>query len=210
MDAVEPSEIKSKINDIRNQKNQNLHIYVCELEDLKTEKTYDYVTLIGVLEHAGRHIHTLDPYVDMLRLAKRYLKPNGKLIIAIENKFGMKYWSGAREDHTGRYFEGIAGYENTKDIRTFSKNELEEMFKEAGFGTLKFYYPLPDYKIPQTIFSEGYLPKTGELRNVSTTYDMDRLQIFKEDAVYDSICRDGMFEYFANSFLVFADSEGEG
>lgn len=31
-----------------------------------------------------------------------YLKEDGKLLIAIENKFGLKYWAGS-EDHTGKF-----------------------------------------------------------------------------------------------------------
>ena len=30
--------------------------------------------------------------------------------MAIENKLGLKYWSGCKEDHTGRYFEGVSKY----------------------------------------------------------------------------------------------------
>ena len=32
---------------------------------------------------------------------KQLLKPDGKLLIAIENQYGLKYWCGALEDHTG-------------------------------------------------------------------------------------------------------------
>lgn len=63
--------------------------------------------------------------------------------------------------------------------------------------------------MPQIIFSEDYLPKTGELRNMSMVYDHDGMQLFKEEAVYDTLCKDNMFEYFANSFLIFARREDE-
>ena len=31
-------------------------------------------------------------------------------MLAIENRMGLKYLNGAREDHSGRAFEGIQGY----------------------------------------------------------------------------------------------------
>lgn len=37
----------------------------------------------------------------MLNMLKPFLKENGKVLLAIENKFGLKYWCGAAEDHTG-------------------------------------------------------------------------------------------------------------
>ena len=81
------------------------------------------------------------------------------------------------------------------------------MLQKTGYGKLKFYYPQPDYKMPQTIYSENYMPKAGDLRNITVTYDQNRLQLFREEAVYDSLCRDDMFGYFSNSFLIFAKKE---
>ena len=46
--------------------------------------------------------------------------------MAIENKLGLKYFAGCKEDHVGRMFEGIEGYKNTSGVETFSKRELEK------------------------------------------------------------------------------------
>jgi cyclopropane fatty-acyl-phospholipid synthase-like methyltransferase len=66
------------------------------LNDIKLEEKFDYITLIGVLEYAGMFTHTNNPTVDFLKNIKRYLKDDGTIILAIENKFGLKYWSGVR------------------------------------------------------------------------------------------------------------------
>ena len=87
------------------------------------------------------------------------LKPNGKLLIAIENKYGLKYWCGAREDHTAIPFDGLNQYILSKTAQTFSRQELADLVKNAGFENSFFYYPLPDYKFPQVIYSDEYLPK---------------------------------------------------
>ena len=57
--------------------------------------------MIGVLEYQGSYTNSENPYKDFLKKIKQLLKPNGKLLIAIENQYGLKYWCGAREDHTG-------------------------------------------------------------------------------------------------------------
>lgn len=54
-----------------------------------TEK-YDYITLIGVFEYSEGYIGTHQPYVEMLRRISRHLEKDGKLVIAIENRLGLK------------------------------------------------------------------------------------------------------------------------
>lgn len=95
----------------------------------------------------------------MLRRTSCHLKPGGKIIIAIENRLGLKYWAGCTEDHTGTYFEGLEGYPKTEGVKTFSKKELLDIIHQAGEFSTTFYYPYPDYKFPMTIYSDEYLPK---------------------------------------------------
>ena len=200
--AIELSKKRSEINKIRNEKCNNLEIYVGNFEDIKIEEKFDYVTLIGVFEYSICYINDENPFHTMLEKAKEYLKQDGRLIIAIENKYGLKYWAGATEDHTGKTFDGIGQYKNVDRVRTFSKIEIERMLKEAGFVNNEFYYPIPDYKLPSVVYSEKYLPSVGDLRNISIPYDRDRYQLFDESIVFDALCRDNKFEEFANSFLI--------
>ena len=79
------------------------------------------------------------------------------------------------------------------------------MLKENGFHNTEFYYPVPDYKMPVTVFSDGYLPEVGDLRNVTAAYDRERYELFDEELVFDEICDEGGFPLFANSFLVIAE-----
>ena len=66
-----------------------------------------------------------------------YLKNTGKLLIAIENKLGMKYFAGAPEDHTDIPFFGINGYPGNHSVRTFSKTELQELVKKMRISFSK-------------------------------------------------------------------------
>jgi len=203
--ANDLSRRRSTINATRHKDADNLEIIVGNFEDIQTDEKFDYVTLIGVLEYAIYYISSGSPFVDLLKKAKSYLKPGGKLFVAIENKFGIKYWSGASEDHTGHPFDGINGYDGVDRVRTFSKPGLEEVLKEAGFKNLEFYYPLPDYKLPLEIYSDRWLPGHYPVSGNTPNYDRDRLILFNEEKAMNELIQDGQFEYFANSFLVICE-----
>lgn len=197
--AIEMSYKRALINHERN-KSKNLNIIVGNFFDIEVEQKFDYVTIIGVLEYIEAYSeHT---YEEFLRKVKSLLKPDGKVILAIENRFGLKYFAGTREDHSGIFFQGIEGYQYGRGIKTFTKKELVKLIEKAGFSTYNFYYPFPDYKFPYTIFSDEYLPKVGDIRNILHNYDQDRLGLFNEEKVYDSLIENGLFTEFSNSFLV--------
>ena len=126
-------------------------------------------------------------------------------MIAIENRLGLKYWAGCTEDHVGKYFEGLENYPDTRSVRTFSRKELSDIIDQAGEFKTTFYYPYPDYKFPMTIYSDKRLPKKGELRDNFCNFDRNRIQLFNEGKVYDSLTDAGLFQEFSNSFLVIVE-----
>ena len=207
--CIELSKKRSLINANRNKDKDNIEILVGNFQDIEISEKYDYITLIGVFEYAKSYINSERPYEKFLEIIKKYLKPNGKIIIAIENKLGLKYWAGCKEDHTGLYFEGLEGYPKTDVVRTFSKNEIHELLKESGFKNNEFYYPYPDYKLPNVIYSDDYLPKLGELDDNLRNFDADRLVLFNENAVFDSIIRANLFQELSNSFIIISSFEKE-
>ena len=200
--CIELSKKRSLINAYRNRECDNIRIILGNFEDIKLNQKYDYVTLIGVLEYAAMYISSKNPYIDLLSKAFSLLKENGKLIIAIENKMGLKYLNGANEDHYGKPYVGINDYISCKGIRTFSKNEIESMLRKIGEKNWKFYYPVPDYKLPYEIYSDLFLPQPGDIRYYRVNYDSPRSYMYNESVVFDQISNDGMFPYFSNSFLV--------
>ncbi len=201
--SVDLSMRRSKINATRNRNCDNLTIMVGNFNDVVLQEKYDYITLIGVLEYAAYYTDAKEPFSAFLAKISEYLKPDGKLLIAIENKFGLKYWAGAREDHTGRFYDGLEGYIGTDaKVRTFSKEKLSEIIKEAGYSSMEFYYPFPDYKFPTQIFSDACLPKEDDLNLGLDVYDNTRLHTMNENRVYAELLKEGKFDFFANSFFV--------
>jgi len=205
--CIELSEKRSLINAERNRDRENIEIKLGNFEDIKLEEKYDYISLIGIWEYAGLYVNSEEPYVFMLKKIKEYLKPNGKIIIAIENKMGLKYLNGAKEDHVSKVFAGIEDYRDISYVRTFSRPELCQLFERAGIRDYKFYYPSPDYKLPDSIYSDTYMPKVGEIRTWGKNYDHVRLALYNDAIVVDQICRDGIFDYFSNSFLIICNEK---
>lgn len=202
--AVELSKKRATAALFRCRERENLKIIVGNLNDIEFEEKFDYITLIGVLEYQGKYTNSDNPFRDFLVKIKGLLKPGGKLLIAIENQYGLKYWCGAKEDHVGLPFEGINQYYMTGgDARTFSKSALEGLVKESGFEKCFFYYPMPDYKLPTVVYSQEYLPSNENMHDVRFYYAPDDSTVMiQEEKVYMDIIENHVFEFFANSFLV--------
>lgn len=209
--CIDLSRRRCMINAYRHRECDNLRILVGNFQDIEANltETFDLITLIGVFEYAQFSIQSENPFVDYLARIRSHLAPGGRIVIAIENRIGLKYWAGATEDHTGVYFEGLEGYPTTDYVRTFSKPELEAVMREAGLEQFAFYYPYPDYKLPERIYSEQYLPRKGELNRNRQNLDRERIQVFSEERVYDSLLESGLFQQFSNSFLVVAGTPGK-
>ena len=202
--CIELSKKRSLINAYRNQNFDNIEILLGNFQDIEPalQDKYDYITLIGVLEYAALYINDKNPFAEMVKRMERHLTANGKIIIAIENRLGLKYWAGCAEDHNGFYFEGLEGYTQTDGAKTFSKKELENVIDSAGKFKRTFYYPYPDYKFPMQIYSDEYFPRKGELTNNICNMDRKRMCLFDETKVFDTLLESDMFEEFSNSFLV--------
>lgn len=201
--AVDLSLRRSRINATRHRDCDDLNIMVGASEEVlpQLEERFDHVTLIGVLEYAGVYSDAERPYHQVLNMIREKMKDDGTLWVAIENKLGLKYFAGCKEDHTGRYFEGIEGYPHREGPYTFSRRELAALADECGFEC-SFYYPYPDYKFPVKIFSDVCLPREGELSRNWQNFDADRVVLFDESKAFDTILEAGLFPELANSFLV--------
>ena len=201
--CIELSRKRSLINAYRNKDKDNIEIKVGNFQDVEShlDEKYDYIMLIGVLEYALSYIDDPKPYEKFLEILSGHLTQGGRIIIAIENKYGMKYFAGAREDHTGRYFDSIMGYPHGSGVRTFSRDQLARLAVDNGFR-YKFYYPYPDYKLPIMIYSDDRLPAVGDFTMNERNFDGERFTAFDEGLAFDESVRDGSFPFFSNSFLL--------
>lgn len=202
--CVDLSKKRSMINAYRHSECENVTIHVGNFKDIEPDlpSDYDYICLIGVFEYGQSYIGGDKPFVEFLNILKKHLAPDGRIIIAIENKYGLKYFAGCMEDHLGTYFSGIENYASGGEVRTFSRQGLEAIFEECGVEEYHFYYPYPDYKFMTTVYSDKKLPGMGELTNNLRNFDRDRMLLFNEKNAFDGLIKDGLFPIFSNSYLV--------
>ena len=202
--SVEPNEARARAILKRYSDKDNLDIVVTEISKIKLEEKFDYITLFGILEYAQEIFNTENPALDMILYCKKMLKPNGKLLIATDNKFALKSYIGEKDECTGITFDSITGYKNSNKQYKLGKKKIENVLKEAGMNHYKFFYPLPDYKLPSLIFTDEYLPSSSKI-NGYFPYYMDSSSIFYSEVdAYDAIIKEDkkMFPFFANSYFI--------
>ncbi|HAQ51429.1 MAG TPA: hypothetical protein DCR12_01525 [Lachnospiraceae bacterium] len=154
--------------------------------------------LYGFALHTGNS--SLETLLSTLLSLKR---EGGRLLLALENKLGMKYWAGCQEEQKGGYYIGIEDYKEWTDkIKPLSKKELEEVLQGFDDISYKFYYPYPDYKYPTIIYTDECLPSEGELFRNNRNIDRERYIVIDETKAYDSVIKAGLFAEFSNSYLI--------
>ena len=206
--ALEADPAKTEILKTRYQGKDNLTVVTGSFSDLPENKTYDLIVSCGSLPLAGLYFpNEEDPYQTFLSEMKKRLSPGGRMVIALPNKLGLKYFSGAREDYTGAPFTNIEDYHYHPDKRTFGRNELAGMLDKADLPGGIWFYPYPDWRFPIMLFSDERLPKPGELNRNLESCDQERYVFFDETKAYDSILKEGLFSEFSNSFLVLIGAE---
>jgi SAM-dependent methyltransferase len=184
--AVEGSRRRAEIAAERCRDLANVRVACDNLASFETAERFDVVTLIGVLEYSRRFIEAADPVLEALQRARAWLADGGVLILAIENRLGLKYFAGCAEDHLDRPYSGIEDLYGPHTAVTFGKNELANLLSKAGFRVQDWYYPFPDYKVPSIVVAEGAMADPGFdvpallFRARSRDYRGNRLRLFDE------------------------------
>jgi hypothetical protein len=181
-------------------------------QEIDFPDTFDFIFCIGVLEYSVHFFDDADPYDSAFRKLGSLLAQNGTVFVAIENKLGLKYFSGAREDHSGIRYDGIEGYSRSEaKARTFGERELG-LLGGKYFNACHKYFPFPDYKIPDVVVAEEAFAKTdiSELitRNTPEDYPVRGIPKFSHTLVHKQLQLNGLSSALSNSFL-FAFSNGK-
>jgi SAM-dependent methyltransferase len=208
--SIEDGPIRAQCASARCAGLDNVKVFCADMRNVDYQKQYDYVLLIGVLEYSPIFFPDEDPIEACLKLVRCALKDDGKAIIAIENRLGLKYFMGLTEDHTNISYYGIHDLYTKNTACTLGKKELAVKLAQAGFQSLEFQYPFPDYKLPVVLLTDlafetdNFYP--GEI--VSQTKSRDYLGIgyptFLERLAWPKLDENALTRDLANSFLVIA------
>lgn len=208
--ALEGTPRRAAIARSRTRDLPNVHVVAEKFDQFSVERKFDVITLIGVLEYANLFMPAEQPALAMLRRACTMLKPDGHLVIAIENQLGLKYFAGAPEDHLGVPMYGIEGRYRQDQPQTFGRKVLMDMLAESGFAQTEFMAAFPDYKLPASIVTEEGFVASGfdasPLASQSVRRDpqLPSILAFSPELVWPALAHNGLALDLANSFLVIA------
>ena len=144
----------------------------------KKPEKYDYVTIIGKFT---------DEKLDM---AVDHLASKGKIIIAVDNKFGLKNWTTAARPNLA------------------TKDEIVEKALEKKLKLTSTYYPVPDFTFPLEVYSEYNLPKEGAIRTAAPEFEQDKTLLMDEPTAFSEMIREGRFDEYANSYILIFEKKG--
>ncbi|MFR2534524.1 MAG: SAM-dependent methyltransferase [Clostridia bacterium] len=199
---------KAKAIAKRNEKVENLEIIVGELQDICLNQRFDYITLIGSLPYVAKASGKTSQ--ELLIDLQKLLKEDGKLLLAVDNRFGIKYFVGNPEPYLEKKFVGLLNYNNEEEkIETYTRQKLIDILDKAGFSSKHFYYPLPDYRMPNVIFSDLELPQYNTIDKYTPYYTeksdilVDEIDLFREILKTDNT----LFTFFTNAYFVEASKQ---
>lgn len=146
--------------------------------------------------------------------ASMCLKPNGRLIVCANNRFGVRYFCGDRDPYTNRNFDSIENYRkavaSVKDEvsgRMYDKITLRKMLQKAGFVQQQFYSVFPGLENPTLIFADGYEPNEElNIRCVPMYHNPDTV-FLEEEYLYTGLIQNHLFHTMANAFIIICSKQ---
>ena len=146
----------------RYHKIKNIKLIHSDAFSLPFPKNYfDCIYLVGVLEWIPLSYegNPRKIQMDFLKYLKEKIKKGGKVIVGIENRFGLQYFLGWR-DHNGlwgtnllpRFFANLYSQLVSKSeyrTYTYSFNGYRKLFLDAGFKKVEIYAALRSYRFPR-------------------------------------------------------------
>ena len=202
--TIEPNIEKARLLGKRHQQRENLEVIVGNLHDIRLEKKFDIITLIGIIPYIKELMGKDVKLIELIRYLERFLSEDGKFLLAVDNKFGLRYFSGHPENILNEQFESLIGYSNKAEkIETFTKKILQNMINDLGYNA-RFYYPLPDYRLPNVIFTDSEPAKYNSVDKYVPYSTLKSNTVFNEIDVFREILKtdNQMFAFFANSFFI--------
>lgn len=162
---------------------------------------YDYIICVGMLECCSNPD-------NLLGILASHLNSGGIMLLATDNRFGLRYFCGDRDRFTGSNFDGIENYCRIKydkfqkiDGRCFSREEVIAMLEKAGLVCHHCYSVYPSIEAAQLIYREDTFPNEEVSGRYFTDYNSPNTVFLEENQVLESISSSSLFHEMANGFL---------
>lgn len=188
-----------------------LNVMSVDTEELKSEswtnnhkEEFKYVVIVEAFEMEESPEYIIDSI-------SKVISSDGKMLLGMNNRLGIKYFCGDKDKYTNNIFDGIENYrrayvKNSDRFtgKCYSKNEMIKLLEKSGFEerNMRFYSVFPDLLHPQVMYAEDYLPNENLNRRLFPQYNNPSTVFLEEEQIYDSLIRNDMFHQMANAYLI--------
>ena len=198
---------------IRTAEFNTVEILAGDIADFVADDLFDVVLVIGVLEYTPSGMASINAPQEFLDRCASFLKPDGVLVLAIENQFGLKYLLSYPEDHWGIPWVGLEGYQKG-ETRTWSRPVLGGLLTSAGFVHQEWMHPYPDYKLPTAVVREQLFDNGNGrelikklVRRPVVDHSGSPWLVSDPQLSFSEMVDGGFGRLVPNSFLVFASAD---
>lgn len=171
-------------------KKSKVYIYEDELERLGSVQAVFGIDIEYIADFESINFNDFDTVIaygseKVSKLMQRE-KPNTKLVLIFDNKYGMNYF----EEEFG------------------DKEALSVKAVREWIGEHSTYYPYPNYRYVYKLFSDKEMPGAGELSQIKA-YDYPRFALKDIGERFSQTAKTGDFDSFANSYIIVAGGNEE-
>ena len=164
-------------------KKSKVYIYEDELERLGSVQAVFGIDIEYIADFESINFNDFDTVIaygsDMVSKLMTKQKPNTKLVLIFDNKYGMNYF----EEEFG------------------DKEALSVKAVREWIGEHSTYYPYPNYRYVYKLFSDKEMPRAGELSQIKA-YDYPRFALKDIGERFSQAAKTGDFDSFANSYIL--------
>ncbi len=166
------------------------------------KERFDIIVAVDILEYAGTP-------GTLLERIRSLLKPDGRLLLAADNRLGIRYFCGDQDSFTGKNFDSIENYRhllywerNEAKGRACAKAEIIHFLETAGFTDHRFFSVFPRLSNPQVLIAEDYEPNEALDIRIFPEYNSPDTIFLMEEELYPSLMENHLLHGMANGFFV--------
>ena len=171
-------------------KKSKVYIYEDNMERLGSVQAVFGIDIEYIADFESIELNDFDTVIaygsDMVVKLMQREKPNTKLVLIFDNKYGMNYF----EEEFG------------------DKEALSVKVVREWVGEHSTYYPYPNYRYVYKLFSDKEMPGAGELSQIKA-YDYPRFALKDIGERFSQAAKTGDFDSFANSYIIVAGGNEE-
>ena len=165
------------------------NVVTTELNSDKITGKYDYIIIIGIEDFQ-------ENLENILRNIKSNLNENGKILIALDNKYGVNNICKIKDVHS-----------SIKSKITTNRYSLKQAIYEienAGFKSKKIYYPLTDYKFTNVLFTDKQQISGNDISRNIVYNNEKNIKFFEQNDLFKELLeeKNPLFKELVNSYFI--------